>query len=151
MKIVKGDIITLAKQGNFDVIIHGCNCFCTWGKGLAVPMKQNFPDAFKADKATIYGDVGKLGAYSSVYINRDELDLVVVNAYTQYNYGTNKRHADYNAIEKVFTLIAKDFAGKRIAYPMIGAGLAGGNWNIIANIIENCLSGQNHTLVKYFK
>ena len=42
MKIIKGDLIALANQGHFEVITHGCNCFCTMGAGIAVPMKQNF-------------------------------------------------------------------------------------------------------------
>ena len=39
---IKGDLIELAKQGKFDVIAHGCNCFCTMGAGIAVPMKVAF-------------------------------------------------------------------------------------------------------------
>jgi O-acetyl-ADP-ribose deacetylase (regulator of RNase III) len=32
MKVIKGDLIQLAKDGKFDLIVHGCNCFCTMGK-----------------------------------------------------------------------------------------------------------------------
>jgi O-acetyl-ADP-ribose deacetylase (regulator of RNase III) len=39
---IYGDLIELAKQGKFDVIAHGCNCFCTMGAGIAVPMKLAF-------------------------------------------------------------------------------------------------------------
>lgn len=39
MKTIKGDLIQLALANEFDVIIHGCNCFCTMGKGIA-PMKN---------------------------------------------------------------------------------------------------------------
>jgi len=35
MKIIKGDLIELIKKGYFDVVIHGCNCFCTMGSGFA--------------------------------------------------------------------------------------------------------------------
>ena len=38
---------------------------------------------------------------------------------------------------------------KRIGSPMIGAGLAGGDWGIISNIIDECLEGMDHTLVVY--
>lgn len=31
LNIINDDLIDLAKNGNFDVIIHGCNCFCTMG------------------------------------------------------------------------------------------------------------------------
>lgn len=33
MKIIKGDLIKLALDGKFDVIIHGCNCFAQWEQG----------------------------------------------------------------------------------------------------------------------
>ncbi|WP_444933164.1 hypothetical protein [Microbulbifer sp. JTAC008] len=57
--------------------------------------------------------------------------------------------ADYEAIRSVFTKVKKDFPGKRIGYPLIGAGLAGGDWEVISSIIENELEGENHTLVKF--
>ncbi|PMU98153.1 phosphatase, partial [Pseudomonas sp. GP01-A4] len=31
--MVRGDLLHLARQGDFDVIIHGCNCQCAMGKG----------------------------------------------------------------------------------------------------------------------
>ncbi len=34
MKTIKGDLIELALNGKFDLIILGCNCFCTIGAGL---------------------------------------------------------------------------------------------------------------------
>lgn len=41
-KEIKGDLIKLALEGEFDVIAHGCNCFCTMGAGIAVAMKNTF-------------------------------------------------------------------------------------------------------------
>ena len=43
-KEVKGDLIKLTLEGEFDVIAHGCNCFCTMGSGIAVAMKNTFLD-----------------------------------------------------------------------------------------------------------
>ena len=37
---VDGDLIKLAKQGRFDVIVHGCNCFCQMGAGIAPQMAE---------------------------------------------------------------------------------------------------------------
>ena len=42
MKTVKGDLIHLALAGEFDVIVHGCNCYCTMGVGIAKTIKQKF-------------------------------------------------------------------------------------------------------------
>ena len=44
--------------------------------------------------------------------------------------------------------ICNDFKGKKIGYPKIGAGLAGGDWDLISHIIHEELAGEDHTLVK---
>lgn len=47
-----GDLLQLALAGEFDVIVHGCNCFGDMGKGIALAVKQQFPEAYQADLAT---------------------------------------------------------------------------------------------------
>lgn len=143
MKVIKGDLINFAKQGYFDIIVHGCNCANIFGAGIAKQIKREFPKAYEADKHTEYGSKEKLGNYSSVNVN----NFIIVNAYTQYNIGYGS--ADYDAIKNVFNKINKDFNGLRIGYPKIGCGLAGGNWNIVKEIIDEELDGQDHTLVEY--
>jgi O-acetyl-ADP-ribose deacetylase (regulator of RNase III) len=56
MKEIKGDLIALAKQGEFDVIAHGCNCFVKMGAGIAKSIRLAFPEAWYADKDTKAGD-----------------------------------------------------------------------------------------------
>jgi len=56
MKTIKGDLIALALSGKFDVIVHGSNCFCTMGAGIAKTIKETFPAAYRADLATKKGD-----------------------------------------------------------------------------------------------
>ena len=150
MKKIKGDLIELAKEGKFDVIVHGCNCFHTMGSGIAKQIKEEFPEAYEVDKLTYRGDLNKLGTYSSVYCQRSGLDFHIVNAYTQYNYGSGKQ-VNYDAVREVFKQIKEDFTGLRIAYPAIGAGLAGGDWNIISKIIDEELEDEDHTFVQYEK
>ena len=101
MKKIKGDLIKLALNGDFDVIVHGCNCFCAMGKGIALTIKKVFPEAYQADLKTVKGDKEKLGHYSSATVQRNGHQITVVNAYTQYNYGGSGIKADYGAI-KVF-------------------------------------------------
>ena len=149
MKERYGDLIDLAIAGEFDVIVHGCNCFCTMGNGIAKSIKHYFPMAYIADAETTAGDKDKLGTYSSAVIELErDKRVVVVNAYTQYGYRRTGRNADYEAIERVFAQIKHDFTGKRIGYPLIGAGLAGGDWSVIADIINAQLDQEDHTLVR---
>jgi O-acetyl-ADP-ribose deacetylase (regulator of RNase III) len=149
MKIVQGDLVELAKAGEFDVIIHGCNCQCRMGRGIALTIKQEFPEAFVADFMTEIGDRTKLGNITIANINRDGWDFEIVNGYTQFHWRGDGVLANYDAIRSVFRQVKQRFGGKRIGYPKIGAGLARGDWTIVANIIEAELDGENHTYVQF--
>lgn len=147
MKTVTGDLLSLAKAGMFDVIVHGCNCFCTMGRGIAKAIRAEFPEAYEADCETVYGDRTKLGTFTEAYVTTKGVAFTVVNAYTQYDYRGLGPKVDYVALRKAFRAIKQAFPGARIGYPQIGAGLAGGNWPHIAAIIEEELQGEDHTLV----
>ncbi|UZR98029.1 macro domain-containing protein [Chondrinema litorale] len=151
MKTVKGDLVSLALQNEFDVIIHGCNCFCTMGAGIAKLIKQEFPEAYKADLETQKGDKEKLGSISFADKLVNNKRLIIVNAYTQYHWRGNGQKADYEAIKSCFKKIKEQYSGLSIAYPAIGAGLAGGDWKVITRIIEEELAGENHTFVEFSK
>ena len=149
MKTVKGDLIQLALSGKFDVIIHGCNCFCSMGAGIAKQIRETFPIAYQADLETVSGDKKKLGSYSQATLKVKQKPLTIINGYTQYHYAGSMVLADYSAIDCLFARVKMAFSGKTIGYPKIGAGLAGGNWKKISDLIKYRLEGENHTLVEY--
>ncbi len=151
MKKTKGDLIKLAIEGEFDLIIHGCNCFCTMGAGIAKTIKQKFPEAYEADLNTEKGEQSKLGTISWAESKTQSGKLIVVNGYTQFHWRGTGVKADYEALRKVFKIVKEQFSGTRIGYPAIGAGLARGDWKIISKIIEEELSGEDHTFVEYQK
>ncbi len=165
---VEGDLIKLAKEAKFDVIAHGCNCHSTMGAGIAPQMAR----AFGADKfpMELWGStIQKLGNidYETVVLgenaiwslsdyknNRNEPELTVVNAYTQYNYGRNHvdgtfKPLDYEALTLCMRKMNKIFKGQHIGLPQIGAGLAGGDWEVIKKIIQTELSDCKVTVVIY--
>lgn len=144
MKIVHGNLLDLAEDGVFDVIVHGCNCQHTMGAGIAKQIKERFPKAYQADLDTPKGG-GKLGTVSAASLP----DFTIVNAYTQDFYGPTGQQADYDAIRSSMHYIKTWFYGKRIGYPRIGAGLGGGDWSVISKIIDEELEGEDHTLVEY--
>jgi O-acetyl-ADP-ribose deacetylase (regulator of RNase III) len=149
MNVITGDLLRLALDGRFDVIVHGCNCQCAMGKGIALSIKQQFPEAYEADLRTPKGDRSKLGTISTALIERPPARFTVVNAYTQFHYRGEGVLADYEAIRSAFGLIREQFTGRRIGYPKIGAGLAKGDWDTIAAIIDETLAGEDHTLVVF--
>lgn len=127
MHIIEGNLIDLTKEGFFDVIVHGCNCFNVMGKGIARNIAYNFPMALDADTRTLKGDPFKLGRYTKALYRSESGKLVtIVNGYTQYRPGKN---LDLKALESVFGLVALHFKEAKIGFPLIGCGLAGGDWN----------------------
>ena len=149
MKKIHGDLLTFALEGRFDLIVHGCNCQCQMGAGIAKTIKSLFPEAYAADCKTEKGSREKLGSTSQALIVRPGAEFVIVNAYTQFHWRGAGVKADYDAIRAVMRTIKSTHGGKRIGYPRIGAGLAGGDWATIAAIIDVELDGEDHTLVEY--
>jgi O-acetyl-ADP-ribose deacetylase (regulator of RNase III) len=162
---IKGDLIKLAQRGNFDVIAHGCNCFCQMGAGIAPQMAKAFscndPEKYHGESTSFpdrKGDMNKLGNIESYawFVFDEEGNrrrLEVVNAYTQYKYGRNhkdgdKNPVDYAAIEMCMKKLNYRFKGKHIGLPgLIGCGLAGGNEDIVKSIIKKELKDCEVTIV----
>lgn len=151
MRIEKGDLVQKAKAGEFEVIVHGYNCFCTMDAGIAKTIKQVFPAVYEADMTTLPGDAAKFGTYSQALVEVNGKPLVIINAYTQYNWRGPGRLVDYDAIRQVFRRLKQEYSGKRFGYPAIGAGLAKGDWTVIAAIIEEELVGEDHIFVEWEK
>jgi O-acetyl-ADP-ribose deacetylase (regulator of RNase III) len=142
MLYVKGNLVEALKAGSVDVIAHQSNCFNTMGSGVALAIKEAFPEAYAADCNTIKGDKAKLGTHSMAVTKYGH----VFNLYGQYNYGKDGAHyTDYLALEyaldsMVEQLMQHSMLGCKIGLPKIGAGTGGGNWNIIKGILEDTLT-----------
>jgi O-acetyl-ADP-ribose deacetylase (regulator of RNase III) len=168
-KEISGNLIHLAVAGEFDVITHGCNCFCTMGAGIAPQMAAMFRcDEFPLEHIKYRGDLNKLGQINYVAkrlvgknnfdaeypLSKDKKYLHVVNSYTQYMYGPNhtdghRSPVDYDAIVLCMRKINHIFKGLHIGLPQIGCGLAGGDWEIVKGIIQRELKDCNVTVVIY--
>ena len=134
MNVIKGDLIELGKNNEFDIIIHGCNCFNTMGGGIAYQIAEHFPDARLADDDTVRGDPGKLGSYTIGMHGR----LVIINAYTQFHMSREGEDVfEYLAFKRVLDKISHRFGKWRIGLPLIGMGLAGGDPERILPMIED--------------
>ncbi|ACV50110.1 Tk.4 conserved hypothetical protein [Delftia phage PhiW-14] len=153
MKQVNGNLITMAKAGQFDVIIHGANCFHTMGAGIAEKIAKEYPEALVADQMTPYGDFDKLGTISTVRtVSKEGTPVVVVNAYTQFMTGPQARlHAVRSAFSAVreWCLEQPDGHLLRIGYPAVGCGIGGLDMEDVLTVINHEMRGMDHTLVIY--
>ena len=146
MEVRRGDLLALARAGEFDLIIHGCNCQCTMDAGIAKQIREQFPAAWAADRAT-GPSAAKLGTISSATVPLGDRELTIINGYTQNHWHGPGVLVDYGALAQVMATVRERYGDRRIGYPKIGAGLARGHWPTIAAIIDRELAGCQHWLV----
>lgn len=135
MKIeyIKGNLF----ETDIEHIVHGCNAQGVMGSGVAKIVRDDYFDAYKfyVDK---YNETGlELGDVQFVPAN----GKIIVNAITQNLYGKDgRRFVNYEAVANCMYTINRELRAEgatHVAMPQIGAGLGGGNWEIIFRIIED--------------
>lgn len=119
------------------------------GAGFAAAIAAEFPEAVRADNMTEKGDSKKLGKITYATVRGLTKPVIIVNGYTQIHWRGTGVLVDYRAVRMVMRNVKAKFSGKRIGYPKIGAGLAGGDWDLISRIIDEELNGEDHTFVEY--
>lgn len=110
-------------------IVHGCNAQGVMGSGVALAIKQHFPEAYQeyVNQPTLI-----LGSVISV----ESRGKRIHNAITQEFYGrSGQRYVSYDAIDEVMQYFSRLNIDK-LAMPMIGAGLGGGHWPAIREIVD---------------
>lgn len=126
------------------IIVHGCNSHGVMGAGIALEVKRCFPLVFQVYREEYEKNGLKLGELTFAEVAPFK---IIVNAITQGDYGHGTRQVDYEAVVTCFENVLEiaqmieDETGKKldIVFPMIGAGLGGGNWNIIEKIIDETI------------
>jgi len=133
-----GDLINGVEEG---AIIHGCNAQGVAGAGIALQIRNKYPDCFETYKNTLV-TLKKNGIDPMGHVIPYEASskLIVLNAITQDGFGRadGKRYVSYDAVLQAFEHAAS-FAHLNklhVHYPQIGAGLGRGDWSIISDIIE---------------
>lgn len=146
LTFIKGDILQ-GIPSDFEsikkpiVVLHGCNCHHIMGAGIAAYLRNKFPEIYAIDCKTEKSSRAKLGTYSTVWIHDK---LVILNCYTQYNIGLqNGPPVDYTAVRSCLKSVNTEFNGWEIRSPMIGCGLAGGDWNVVKSIFVDELCDQD--------
>lgn len=153
MRHVKGNLLKLAAAGEFNVIVQGCNCFCTMGSGIAREIRETHPEAYEVDLKTIKGDYNKLGTYTVMLGKR----FNIINAYTQYGFnsgGANEDVFEYTSFAMILQKLAHEYPTCKFGFPRIGQGLAGGDPTRIMSMLSDFsdkieATGGSVTLVEF--
>lgn len=144
------------RQGNlFDTdilhIVHGCNAQGVMGSGVARIVRDEYPEAYEEYVRAYKEGADGMSFTEMLFTKSSGLPMgmiqmvpsngkVIINAITQEQFGpAPTRWVSYDAVADAFRSINKALAGQatQVAMPRIGAGLGGGDWNVIEAIIAS--------------
>lgn len=119
-----------------DGILHSANCQNLFGAGIALRIKNKFPEAYAADCKTVKGDRFKLGTFSLAVLPSN---FHIYNLYGQFSFG-GIRPTSYDAVIDGLTKIekhARENGLKRLGLPKNMCSVLGGaEWRVIRVMIE---------------
>ena len=133
----KGNILNIEE----GYIVHGCNAQGVMGSGIAKQIREKYPKVYSTYLLEYNENGLAVGSIIPVYINEK---LCIINAITQEFYGRNpyKKYVSYFGVDTCFNRINRliQTDGTEIVnslhFPLIGCGLANGNWDIVSKKIN---------------
>lgn len=140
-RIINGNLIDALLDGEVDYIAHVCNNKGVMGSGVALEIKNRIPDAYAIYKRS--EESGKL------LLGNVSVSSHVFNLVAQDGYGEGRRHLNYGALTKCVQTLSKHLPMKKtIGFPYkVGSDRAGGDWEIVKEIIDFYLGDR----VVYYK
>lgn len=162
IKLIKGDLLDFSE--NINIIFHGCNIENTMGAGLAKQIKYKIPEMYNADTMAYKTGNVRLGGFSFAKFQRNKKIYYGYNLYQQSlrNYSKWNIPLDYEALKNALTnarnhismIETTENIKPILGFPfLIGCDLAGGNVNLVTNIIRDVFKTTNYSIyfVKYEK
>jgi len=148
MKTVSGNILD-CEEG---IIVHQVNFAGVMGAGLALQVKRKYPIVFsryiESCNSLTWESVLSGGAVDFVKVNPK---LYVANLFAQRHYGTDRTHTNYEYFRTGMKTLARFSIREKlpVAIPYkIGCGLAGGDWQLVSDIIQNELENIDYTIYR---
>jgi O-acetyl-ADP-ribose deacetylase (regulator of RNase III) len=146
--------VDLMPKGN-KIICHICNDAARWGSGFVLSLRKRWPRV-----ETEYRNVGPQALGTVQYVNVGNEyqpglnDTTIANMIAQHNIQFATRPPiRYVALAQCLLDVRRvallHTHAASIHMPMIGSGLAGGNWEIIDGMIEDAFEGIDVTIYKF--
>lgn len=110
-------------------IAHCVNAQHVMGSGVAKAIREAYPKAYE-DYISSTLKLGKV-----ILSKNKPHNILHIVGQEYYGRDTGKIYVDYFALRQGFATINKNI-NESISFPMIGCGLAGGNWQIVSEILK---------------
>lgn len=141
-------------ESDVDIIAHQTNCLGIMGGGIALQIRNIFPGVFNkyVSFCNTHGDDNILGLVQYIQTkNKFGEDKIVANMFSQYGVGGGVQ-TNYAAIKNCFEDLKRVAEEKNMTIGIphkIGCGLAGGDWNIVLQIIDEVFGDSDVELYIY--
>jgi O-acetyl-ADP-ribose deacetylase (regulator of RNase III) len=124
---------------DLDGFVHQANCFHVMGGGIALQIRNKYPEMYNADlKHGSAGDKSRLGKFSFIRCRDQKMGY---NMYSQYDLGHYRRMTDYEAMYNGLTRIKQHAINNvvlKLGIPKnMGCTLGGGSWRVVSAIIDD--------------
>jgi hypothetical protein len=125
------------------LIIHITNDINAWGRGFVLALSRRWKEPENEYRKLRLCD-RQLGNVQFIQVTPD---IYVANMIAQHGigaYGSNQPPIRYDALRSCLIKVNEFAIANKatIHAPMIGAGLAGGDWNIIENLIRESVNAE---------
>jgi len=148
IKYLKGNVL----DAKTDVIAHQVNCKGQMGGGVALQIKNQYPEVFD-----LYYSLCKESGYKKLLLGTMQLcktkKKLIANLFGQYDCGGSELLTDYDALKTSMKNLSKNMEElglKSVAFPdMIGCGLAGGERAVVLEMIEEVFADFNVEIWAY--
>jgi hypothetical protein len=142
---ISEDRVRSGFNGSTVLIPHVCNNIGLFGAGFAAHIRKRYP--IVATNFELLGNKTKLGYVQYVEVLKNppyNHKLIFANMICQNRIrsANNPRPLNYEFLVQCMVDVRKflstlETENKEIHCPRFGSGLAGGNWNLIENLIED--------------
>ena len=136
LKFRSGDLF----ESGAVAIINAVNCVGVMGKGLALQVKQAYPEVFKKYSEDCKKGLVKLGQVHVVDRHATDAPLMVINSPTKGHWRARSRYEDIRTGLKSLKSVIMELNIESVAIPPLGCGLGGLDWVKVRKLIEEELS-----------
>ncbi|MEV4116160.1 Appr-1-p processing protein [Nonomuraea sp. NPDC049695] len=154
IRYVRGDATDPMGSGS-RIVAHCSNDTGGWGRGFVLALSRRWPQPEEAYRRWYRGRAGNdfgLGAIQLVPVDQD---LYVANMVAQHGIRSAARVGRppirYDALAQCLAKLAQHASRleANVHLPRIGAGLAGGSWDVIEPLIQQHLADHGISVTVY--
>lgn len=136
IELVRGDILT----ADVEAVVNTVNCVGVMGRGIALQMKNAFPENFRVYEAACERGQVEPGRMFVFETGQFTNPRYVINFPTKRHWRGKSRLADIESGLQALVAEIRRLGIRSVAVPPLGCGLGGLDWAVVRPRIESALA-----------